>query len=97
MILGNGLAMNWFYAKQIHLDIRRFWNEILHISITVGICLVVGYMGNLIFASNSLVIFISKVLAYTIIYITGIYYFSMSNDEKHKVMNGFKQIHDKIS
>lgn len=97
MVLGNGLAMNWFYAKQIHLDIRRFWKEMLHISITVGICLVIGYMGNLIFTSGSLIIFLSKIIVYTIFYMAGVYYFSMSNDEKSKVMNSFKRIYNKKS
>lgn len=97
MVLGNGLAMNWFYAKQIHLDIRRFWKEMLHISITVGICLVIGYIINLIFTSNSLIIFLSKILVYTVFYIAGIYCFSMSSDEKCKVMNSFKRICNKKS
>jgi O-antigen/teichoic acid export membrane protein len=85
MILGNGLAMNWFYAKQIHLEIRRFWNEITRISIPVGICLVVGYTGNTLWISDKIAIFLVKIMIYTAIYFGSIYLFAMSNEEKDKV------------
>lgn len=28
MLIGNGFIMNWYYRKEVGLDIRRFWVEI---------------------------------------------------------------------
>ncbi len=31
LILGQGFAMNWFYANKTGIDIRRFWKEIINV------------------------------------------------------------------
>lgn len=43
MLLGNGLVMNWFYARRIHLAIGEFWRRIGRISLVVLGCFVLGY------------------------------------------------------
>lgn len=42
MLLGNGLVMNWFYARRIHLAIGEFWRRIGRISLVVLGCFVLG-------------------------------------------------------
>ena len=35
--------MNHFYKKYVGLNIPQFWKQIWRISLSVGLCLVVGY------------------------------------------------------
>lgn len=42
MFIGNGLIMNWYYAKVTGLAIRRFWREIGRLSLPVLCCTIAG-------------------------------------------------------
>ena len=86
MFLGNGLIMNWFYAKRIGLGIASFWKQIGHISIVVCICLALGYgMGRCFGNYNSLGSFVLQIIIYTCFYGLFIYAFAMNVEEKVKV------------
>lgn len=85
MFLGNGVIMNWYYYKITELDILRFWKEIGWISVWVAVLTVVGYFANNIFMSESKVIFVLKILVYTVGYSIMVYLICMNNEEKAKV------------
>lgn len=87
MILGNGFAMNWYYAKQIHLDIRKFWSEILSIVVRTIICLLGGFLFNYLLPSDKLLLFGAKIFIYICFYSIITYFLAMSNDEKTKIQN----------
>ena len=92
MILGNGLAMNWYYAKQIKLNIKEFWNEIVKITFIVLFCLGFGWCLNWLLPSNHILLFCIKILCYIAIYGVFIYSFAMNNVEKQKVRMVFGKI-----
>ena len=52
MFLGNGIGMNWYYAKQIGLNIKEFWGQISKITLVVVCCALIGYGGNILFSSD---------------------------------------------
>lgn len=86
MFLGNGLIMNWFYAKRIGLGIVSFWKQIGHISLVVCICLALGYgMVRGLRNYNSLLPFVLQIIIYTCFYGLFIYAFAMNVEEKVKV------------
>ena len=92
MLLGNGLVMNWFYMKKIHLAIQLFWKQILHISLVVIGCLLVGYsLNSLLYNQGGLILFSLKALIYVIFYVVAIYCFAMNSLEKMKVHNILKK------
>lgn len=85
MLMGNGVVMNYFYKKYIGLDIPQFWKEIGKITLRVGICLVIGYGVDHVVPGSGKVVFLLKVLGYTLLYGVTVYVTAMSPEEKEKV------------
>lgn len=85
MLMGNGVVMNYFYKKYIGLDIPEFWKEIGKITLRVGICLVIGYGVDYVVPGSGKVVFLLKVLGYTLLYGVTVYVTAMSPEEKEKV------------
>lgn len=85
MFLGNGIGMNWYYAKHIGLDIKNFWCQIGNISKTVLLCLILGYGLNVYIPAFGKVVFLLKILGYTVLYGVMVYFTAMSPEEKEKV------------
>jgi hypothetical protein len=83
--MGNGVVMNYFYKKYIGLDIPQFWKEIGKITLRVGICLVIGYGVDHVVPGSGKVVFLLKVLGYTLLYGVTVYVTAMSPEEKEKV------------
>lgn len=92
MILGNGFAMNWYYAKQIHLNIRKFWYEILSITFRTLICLLGGLLFNYLLPSDKILLFGAKIFIYLCFYGAIIYFFAMNENEKLKIRKVFYRI-----
>ena len=42
-IFGNGVLMNWYYAKHANLDVKRFWLEILQLATPMGFVTIACY------------------------------------------------------
>lgn len=85
MFLGNGVVMNWFYKKYIGLDIPGFWRQIGRITIPVLFCLGIGAAGNEWIAGTGKMLFVGKVLGYTVLYGVLIYKLAMNKEEKEKI------------
>lgn len=89
MFLGNGLIMNWYYAKVIGLHIKYFWQQIGKITV-IGIgCLSVGIWLNVYLPSDSMPLFVGKMIAYTLIYAGCMWKLAMNSDEKMRVRRIF--------
>ena len=87
MFIGNGLIMNWYYLKITKLEIGRFWKNIGRITIGVVIITIIGYIFNGIIEDNNIVVFVMKLLVYTLLYISIMYKFFMNIEEKSKIKN----------
>lgn len=85
MFLGNGVVMNWYYAKVTKLDIVRFWREIAYITLWVVLLTVIGYGVNGVLASPSKLVFVAKILAYTVVYLFVIARFCLNTEEKQQL------------
>lgn len=85
MFLGNGVVMNWFYKKHIGLDIPGFWRQIGRITIPVLLCLGLGVAFNEWIAGTGKMLFVGKVLGYTVLYGVVIYRLAMNEEEKEKI------------
>ncbi|WP_405383569.1 polysaccharide biosynthesis C-terminal domain-containing protein [Phascolarctobacterium sp.] len=94
MFIGNGLVMNWYYAKVTGLAIKEFWRQIGRITVGVVCLCAVGYHLNDWLYSSSKVLFVGKILLYTICYGVLIYKNCMNVDEQTKIakiLNKFKR------
>lgn len=93
MFLGNGVIMNWYYAKVTGLDIARFWREIGRISIIVVVLTVLGHVAYGSFAvNNGKLIFAISIFIYSFLYLVAMYFMAMNLEEKKKISSYFSKI-----
>lgn len=93
MFFGNGVIMNWYYAKVTGLDIARFWREIGRICAVVLVITMVGYLIYNTFLSNTRkFIYGLSILVYSCGYLSVLYNTVMNQDEKEKVLNIVKKM-----
>ncbi len=85
MVVSNGLVMNWFYAKEIHLAIKDFWQQIGRITLSFAPVAVLGYVGNMMFPTEGLAAFLLKTVIYSALYGAAIWIFAMKDEEKEKL------------
>ena len=85
MFVGNGLIMNWYYAKVTGLDIKEFWAQIGKISIGVCGLTIIGVFLNNTFGDDNIFLFLLKIMLYTVMYCFVMYAFYMNTDEKNKI------------
>lgn len=87
MFIGNGLIMNWYYAKKVGLDILRFWKEIAHIALpalaATGLAGIVYFLAP--FEHGNTVFFLVGCFLYGCLYIVFEWMFGMNNYEKSLV------------
>lgn len=85
MFVGNGLIMNWYYAKVTGLDIKSFWMQIGKISFGVCGLTVIGLFLDNMFLADNIFLFLLKIMLYTVLYCFVMYAFYMNIDEKNKI------------
>ncbi len=85
MFVGNGLIMNWYYAKVTGLDIKEFWIQIGEISIGVILLSLLGFYINDAVSDTNIYVYVIKILIYTFIYGLVLYKWFMNDYEKEKI------------
>ncbi|MFR1687342.1 MAG: oligosaccharide flippase family protein [Massilimicrobiota timonensis] len=91
--IGNGIIMNIYYSKVIHLNILGFWKNIFKISLVSGfeMCFFIFIVNNFI-QINSVQIFLIFVTVYTILYIFLMWFFSFNKYEKNLFISLIKKL-----
>lgn len=83
VVISTGIAMNWYYQNKIHLDMKKFWKNIMGMTkgtaLFVFVVLMIMQLG--VFAINW-TDFIVQGILYTIIYLGITYLISLNMDEK---------------
>lgn len=92
MFLGNGLIMNWYYAKVTGLDIKSFWQQITKISIGVIPLTIIGYGINKFLGYTNLIMYLLSIVIYTLLYCSTMYKVFMNDVEKEKVNRIFSRL-----
>lgn len=82
LFLGNGIAMNIYYKREIHLDIFRFWREIGKMAIPLIPLMMVIVFEESILSTDSLFSLLSKMGIYCLAYLFVISRFSMNVYER---------------
>lgn len=91
MFVGNGLIMNWYYAKVTGLDIKEFWQQISKISIGVIFLTIVGYGINKSIGDTNLIMYFLSIVIYTIVYCLTMFKGFMNDVEKAKIREILKR------
>ena len=82
ILVGNGLIMNLYYARYIHLQIKRFWLELGKISLVAMPVLIVGGLLNSFLNDSTLLVFAFKLLLFLLTYCCFVYCFAMNRYER---------------
>lgn len=92
LLVGPGLLMNIFYYKKIHIDIPKFWKNILKMTIVVLVCFILGIGIKMLCPIQSNLRLVLQILVYTIIYVIIMWKFSINQYEKDLVIKMMKKV-----
>lgn len=82
LLIGNGIIMNWYYAKKVKLDVIYFWKEILNIAKGIIIPIIIGIIINKYFDINNIKYFLIGGIVYVISFSISIWNIGMNEYEK---------------
>ena len=74
--------MNLYYARNIHLQIKRFWIELGKISFVAMPVLFIGWILNSFLDDSTLLVLIFKLLIFLLTYCYLVYCFAMNRYER---------------
>ncbi len=96
LLLGQVLAMNIYYYKKIHINIPRFWHEILKMTIAPAIVTIASWIIFENIPSYNVKSFIVGIIIFSMIYLTTIWFLSMNRYERNllsaPVVNLYKKL-----
>ena len=92
LILGPGIAMNWYYKNKTGLFMGRFWKSVLKIYIIPLIMCPATLILSRWINFYSIPIFLIGIIVYTIIYFVSSWFLIMNEYEKNLFLSPFKKI-----
>lgn len=91
LAIGHIIIMNIYYYKRIHIDIPRFWREIVFMTRPVLIAFVCGVGSNYFIPVSSLIVFIIKGTIFAVSYALSMWFIGMNQYEKDLFMGPIKK------
>lgn len=92
LVIGQGFIMNFYYSIKQHLNIRTFWNQIIRLLIIPTIITFIGIFITYYFSYSNIGRLILGIVAFSFIFFTLIYLFSMNNYEKELLFTPVKKL-----
>ena len=82
LIVGNGIIMNIYYHRKCNLDILFFWRNISRQSLGIILPIITGVILVHCVPLNSIAMFLTCTIVFTIIYCVSMWFFGMNDYEK---------------
>lgn len=92
IILGQIIFMNIFYYKKTHLDIPKFWKNILKMSLPIILVIIIGIIIKYIFPITNRFNLIIEIAIYVLIYILIMWKIGINTYEKDLFIKPFRRI-----
>lgn len=92
LIIGNGLAMNWYYHSRIGLNVLFFWKEISKFFPSIVIPVILGIIINLHTDLYNIYSFIIYSLVYGAVFCLSMWFLGMNRYEKDLIRVPLKRI-----
>lgn len=89
LLVGNGLFMNWYYYKQIGLDILYFWREIIKFIPAIAVAAIIGGTMSRFKNITGIVSFLIYAVLYIMIFSVVIWCIGMNKEEKELIRKPF--------
>lgn len=84
-MIGNILIMNIYYHKRMDLNIGLFWKNILKMTISILISMIIGIILNKYLVEVTYIKFMIKVIIYSGIYLIVLFIVALNEDEKKEI------------
>ena len=94
--VGQGIIMNLYYVKRQKLDIKRFWEQILHMAIGPAILTALSFVVYRHFDMQNWWNLGVGILMFLMIYLPVFYIFSMNRYERETLLTPFKAISSRV-
>lgn len=91
-LIGNGIIMNIYYYKKVNIDIPKFWNNIIKVTIPVVLSLILSILINSFISGSGFIYIIVKGILFSFIYIILVIKMGMNDYEKNLIMKPLKKI-----
>ena len=95
-IVGDGIIMNIYYNKIIHLDIKQFWREIAGLLRVVFITCLIGSLFQHITYFSLVINFMLKLVCFSFLYMFMTWHFALNLYEKELFASAIRRIFMKI-
>lgn len=92
IICGQIIFMNIFYYKKTHIDIPKFWQNILKMTLPIFVVFLIGFGIKKIVPINNNFILLIQILIYTILYVLVMLKFGTNQYEKDLFIKPIKKI-----
>lgn len=89
--IGNGIIMNIVYHKKIHIDVIKFWKNILKQLLGMLIPFGIGILIMMFTKMDSYLTLLPWIILYTLVYCVCIWFFSTNESEKNLIINIIKK------
>lgn len=86
LLLGNGIFMNIIYHKYCNINIIYFWRQILLLARGIVLPIFIGIIMQVFIPTGSLLIYIIKIVIYSLVYIISMWLFGMNEYEKSLII-----------
>lgn len=96
LILCNGVIINIYYCKGMHIDIVSFWKSIVRLSRGMIIPILLGMIVMKYITFNSMLLYLGCVLMYTIAYCISMWLFGMNVEEKRLMLSPINKVFSRI-
>ena len=91
LLIGNGLIMNIFYHKVLHINMKYFWKEILKTWKGFLIPTILALLITRCVAFDNMRIFLINAVIFTVVYCVSILIFSCNVEEKKLIFSMIKR------
>lgn len=92
LILSDGFAINIYYKRVLHIDVKSFWKSLLRVSVGFIIPIAFGVVCMKYLNTANLVFYVLQIATFSIIYGASLYFISMNPYEKQLVANLINKI-----
>ena len=92
LVIGQGIVMNIYYQKRQDIDIKGFWWQIIKMSIAPAIITASSYILLRRIQVSSIMVLLLLMAAFAVVFMAGLWLFSMSNYEKSLIKEPIMKI-----
>ena len=96
LIIGQGIIMNIYYCKKIHINILEFWKQILKMSIPILVVFLIGIFVYQYVLSKNLIALLFEMVVYAIIYMLIVSKLSMNEYERKLALCPIQKLSNKL-